>query len=158
MPADQHAPVSIRTGQSQVQSLTRMAGVVTVEGGGDREGWPGQLCACSQTTRPPAPARATPAQRDRPAEGWAGLGREGFPAPWAASGSPGTESRAPSADPAAAIGRGRALPPHPPRPPAPGPPPPTRRRGDDAGRGERTRRSARVVALPPSPRPGAGGR
>ena len=91
MPADQHAPVSIRTGQSQVQSLTRMAGVVTVEGGGDREGWPGQLCACSQTTRPPPPQPGQPQPRGtvprRAGQAWAGRAsrlpgrRAGLPAP-----------------------------------------------------------------------------
>lgn len=107
---------------------------------------------------PPAKARKTPAQRYQPAEGPAGLSSRGFLAPFVAGGSPGTESRAPLADPDAATRRDRPLPRDPARPPAPGRPPPTPRPGDDAGRGERTERSARVVALPPSPRPGTGDR
>lgn len=65
-----------------------------------------------------------------------------------------SESRARSADSAAATGRDRPLPRDPARLPAPGRPPTTPRRGDAAGHRERTERSVRVVTVPLSPRPG----
>uniref|UniRef100_A0A3Q7NJC8 Classical arabinogalactan protein 9-like n=1 Tax=Callorhinus ursinus TaxID=34884 RepID=A0A3Q7NJC8_CALUR len=118
---------------------------------------PPQIRFRSTSIRPPK-ARKTPAHRSQPAEGPAGLSSRGFLAPSVAGGSPGTESRAPLADPAAATRRDRPLPRDPARRPAPARPPPTPRPGDGAGRGERTERSARLVALPPSPRPGTGDR
>lgn len=123
---DRHAPASMRTGPSLVRALRRMAGLVTVVGGGDRERWPGQLCACSQT-RPPWPGKPQPRGTvPRRAEQASAAPASRLPC-WRAG--RGTEARAPSADQAAATGRDRPLPRDPPTPPASGPPSPTRRRG-----------------------------
>lgn len=75
---------------------------------GDREGWPGQLCACSQT--PPLPGPGNPSPEVSSAKGRAGLSSMAFLAPFAAGGSPGPGSRARLADRAAATGRDRPLP------------------------------------------------